>query len=288
MIKPFLLFFTATCLLSTAAPVDVYLFGGQSNMQGIGKIAELGQEDKKAIPNARFFNGTSFTPITPGTTKTSHRKGEFGPEIGFARWMSQHDQSVHIIKYAASGMPLHHGWNGNRWQGGVPTPKRRNFYPGLSDQDPNQGTLYRAMIKRFQQGVENLKKQGHTPVIKGFVWVQGEQDSKHEISASQYAKSILHLRQRIAEDMDCPMLPMALPQVLPHEPAKDRFTHRKEIRAELQALKHTRIQVIDSADWPLKADTVHYNAQGQLALGKAMAKALFELQKASSAPDPSR
>lgn len=271
--------------LTKAAEVDVYLLGGQSNMQGIGKLKNLPKEYHKAVKDTYIYFGNKLEPLVIGETQTSHRKGEMGPEVGFALNIKS-DHPVYLLKYAASGMPLNPGWNGKNWEGGEPAPKRTNFYPGLNPEDPNKGLLYEAMLKQFQKGLDAIKAEGHTPVIKGFAWMQGEADSKHEVSANSYASNLKLLRDRLAEDVHVDRLPMVYGQVLPHEPALPRFTHRKEIRsqmaiADMGSGKPEAIhlaKMISTDGFPLLKDTVHYNALGQLKLGTEMAKAMNILQ----------
>lgn len=49
-----LVFLQSLASLASAAEVDVYLLGGQSNMQGIGKLAEL-PADVPRDPADTFF-----------------------------------------------------------------------------------------------------------------------------------------------------------------------------------------------------------------------------------------
>ncbi len=275
-------------LATAGRTVDVYLLGGQSNMQGIAKIKNLPPEwsGTQVVPHAFFWNGTGFEPFVLGKTKTSTREGEFGPELGFALAMATAERPVYLIKYHASGQPLHHGWNGNRWMGGGPAPGRRNFYPGEKPGDGNQGILYAKMLKRFCIGIDLLKDQGHTPVVRGFLWMQGEQDSKNAISATSYATSLKRLHRRIAGDLGLEKpLPMAFGQVLPHEPPLDRFTHRDEIRSQMAAADAASgrpeaiewVKMVATDGFGLHSDTVHYNAAGQLRLGKDFAIAIKQL-----------
>lgn len=265
--------------------VDVYLLGGQSNMQGIAKINNLPAEyaRTKAVLHTFFWNGTVFEPFILGTTQTSTRAGEFGPELGFALAMATAERPVYLIKYHASGQPLHHGWNGNRWVGGAPAFDRRNFYPGERPDDTNQGLLYAKMLKRFRAGICALEAQGHTSVVRGFLWMQGEQDSKNEVSATTYAASLKRLHRRIAEDLDLEKsLPMVFGQVNPHEPPLDRFTYRDEIRDQMAAADSASgrpesiegVSMVSTDGFGMLPDTVHYNAAGQLRLGKEFAVAL--------------
>ena len=251
-------------------------------MQGIGFTKDL-TADQKAIPDLTYFwNNKAFEPFILGKTKNSSRRGEMGPEVGFSQEIRKSVKNAYIIKFHASGMPLHYGWSGNKWNGDTKAPQRTNFYPGENATDPNQGKLYRKMIQRFKQGIKALKNQGHTPVIRGFVWMQGEQDSKNVLSATQYATSLKQLKSRLAEDLGLKSLPMSYGQVLPYSPALPRFTHRKEVREQMahadmnssQPESIPQARMVSTDTFPLRKDHVHYNAEGQLMLGKALAKAL--------------
>ncbi len=271
---------------SPAQVVDVYLLGGQSNMQGVGKIAALTADVPKEIPHTFFWNGQQFEPLVLGQTKTSSNNINFGPEIGFALAMATADRPIYLIKYHASGMPLHHGWDGDKWISDEPQPGRRNFYPGQTDDDANTGSLYREMRSQFQNGTQHLEMQGMTPVVRGLVWMQGEQDAKHVVSASTYASSLNQLRKRLAEDLQTqPDLPLVFGQVLPHDPPAARFTHRQEIRTQMAACDSKALQpesmrnttMVPTEGLTLLPDTVHYDSTGQLSLGKAFATAMQQL-----------
>ena len=276
---------------SSPKAIDVYLFGGQSNMQGIGKIAELPQTISREIPYTYFWNKRNFELLVMGTTKVSTRISEFGPEIGFGLQMATAERPVYIVKYHASGMPLHHGWDRNTWVGGDAAPKRRNFYPGKNSDDLNTGTLYASMRSEFRAAVKHLSDAGFTPVVRGFLWMQGEQDSKNEVSASTYAANLNQLRRRLAEDMQVNKdMPLVFGQVLPYDPPMERFTHRNEIRAQMAAcdsesgkpetMKNT--VMVSTDGFSIGSDTVHYDAAGQLELGRAFGNAMKKLVLATS------
>jgi hypothetical protein len=275
-------FVIAATAMASAAEVDVYLLGGQSNMQGIGKLADLPADVPREPTDTFFWNGKAFEPLIVGTTRTSNRPDEFGPEIGLATTLPANGRRHDLVKYAASGMPLHHGWNAATWVGDPPGPKRRSFYPGERPADPNQGTLYREMLIRFRAAIAAVKERGDTPAIRGFAWMQGEADAKHERSATDYAASLRRLRDRLATDLGVDALPLVFGQVLPHEPAMARFTHRREIRDAMAAADERSgrpeavplARMVSTEGFGLLSDTVHYDAAGQLALGRAFAAAL--------------
>lgn len=264
-----------------AEAADVYLLAGQSNMQGSGRVGEIPANIPKMVPNAFFWNGRAFEPLVLGETKTANAAGRFGPEVGFALAAASIGKPVYLVKYHASGMPLHHGINGGNWVGPEPGPNRRNFYPGEKAGDPNAGTLYRDMLARFRAGIRHLADGGKTPVVRGFLWMQGEQDAKHELAAKSYANSLRRLKSRLGEDLGA-AFPMVYGQVLPHEPALPRFTHRLEVRAQMahadqgsgkpEAIPGAIMVSTDGLG--LLSDTVHYDTTGQLRLGRAMADAM--------------
>jgi hypothetical protein len=264
--------------------VDVVLLGGQSNMQGIGKVADLPADIPRAVPHAFFWNGKAFEPLVTGVTRSSNRAGEFGPEIGLGLALATEASPVYLIKHSASGMPLHAGWNAAKWEGPTPGPGRVTFYPGEKASDPNTGTLYQAMLKPYRAGLAHLEKAGQSPVVKGFVWMQGEADAKNEVSAKEYGESLRRLRARLSEDLRLPSpVPLVFGQVLPYEPAMERFTHRADIRRVMADADERSgrpgaqpgVRMVSTDGFGLLPDTVHYNADGQLRLGKAFASALM-------------
>lgn len=260
--------------------VDVVLLGGQSNMQGIGKVADLPADLPRAVPNTFFWNGKAFEPLVAGVTRSSSRPDEFGPEIGLGLGLATAAAPVYLIKNSASGMPLHAGWNAAKWEGPAPGPGRKTFYPGEKAGDPNTGTLYRGMLAEYRAGLAHLEKAGQAPVVKGFVWMQGEADAKHEVSAREYGESLRRLRARLAADLGLPSPPpLVFGQVLPHEPAMERFTHRAEIRQAMatadersgQPAAQPGVRMVSTDGFGVLPDTVHYTADGLLRLGRAFA-----------------
>ncbi|MCA9089073.1 MAG: hypothetical protein KDA90_10635 [Planctomycetaceae bacterium] len=277
-----LLFTTPTLF---AEEIDIYLLGGQSNMRGVGLLPDLTEAERQAPAGVSFWTGEEFVALIPGKVITSVEPLEFGPELGLAHAIASPQRRSGIVKHALGGMPLHPGWNGQTWVGGEPAPGRVTYYPGTSSDDPAMGTLYIAMRKRFREAIAAVHANGETPRIVGFVWMQGEQDAKHEVSASSYAKYLRLLRDRLASDLNLSELPMVYGQVLPHNPPHPKYVYRDIVRREMAAADHRSgkaesiplAQMVSTDKFPLKADTVHYNARGQWQLGLAFAHALSQL-----------
>ncbi len=273
-------------LSAFAEPVDVYILSGQSNMQGSGALAELSEAQRTPIPLAQFWNGESFEALTPGKTKLSSDLKRFGPELQFARRVAADnpDTPFYIIKYHASGQPLDRGMSSQGWLGEASGLKRSNFYPGELDSDPHMGTCYRGLLNTARAGLAELDTQGIAYRVRGFVWMQGEADGKHEIPAQLYAQNIRHLHERLLADLKLPPSPLVYGQVLPHSPPNERFTHRDEVRQSQANADHASGHVnayawahmVSTDGVELRQDTVHYSSAGLMVLGDRFYETLLK------------
>jgi hypothetical protein len=272
------------------AGVDVYVLAGQSNMQGTAKVKGLPAAFNRPMPNVFFWNGTAFEQLLPGKTKTSAREDEFGPELTFAVTMASYHPGrlIYLVKYNAGDAALHHGWNGDIWEGGEAKPGRQNFYPGEGPDDPNAGMQYLNLRNLARTALENLKKTTLPFRVRAIVWMQGEHDSKQQESALAYPANLARLKRRIEEDLGCGPVPLVYGQVLPYEPALTRFVARREIRASQQVAHCLSGQpaairgawMIPTDGMPLQPDTVHYAPVGQAMLGEAFALGVLQAEEA--------
>jgi len=132
-----------------------------------------------------------------------------------------------------------------------------------------------------------LKKEGHTPVIRAFLWVQGEQDAKREESALLYAENLKHLRARLAADLGITTaedLPLVFAQVLPlpiERFAAREIIHREMVSADQDSGSPARIEncrMISTEGFSMRPDKVHFDASGQIKLGRAFARVVKEMK----------
>lgn len=268
---------------ATGMPVArVYLLSGQSNMNGSGQASQLAEMWQQPVEGAFIYQGGAYKSLVAGK---DGKTGRFGPEVGFAHYMMQNNPNpskIFIIKFALSGQPLDAGWtkptaNGGGWVGPEPGPNRTTFYPGTSTDDPNMGLHYKRLMTHVSAAMEQLKKDGYLPELQGIVWMQGEADAKNEVSAGRYDETLTLFKKRIEEDLSSDSVPFVFGQVLPHEPALDRFTARDLIRERMAEVDNRsgkkraakNIWMVPTEGMELLKDTVHYSTKGQLALGQA-------------------
>ena len=265
--------------------IRVLLLGGQSNMQGMGKVSQLSPAQAAPIAGVRFWTGDAFEPLDPKVTPLSLRPGEFGPEIGLLRRLRAggDDAPIAVIKHFVGGQGLDAGWDGDSWRGEAAGPGRKTFYPGERAADPNTGLHYQSWLTRMRAGLAALRKEGLEPEVIGIVWVQGERDAIRLESARRYDANLLRLRERLAEDLALPSPPaLAFARVLPAAADVPRFAARADLLKAMDRLDDGSARPLNPGvrgartdGFGCLPDKVHFDTKGQLQLGAALADALI-------------
>ncbi len=145
----------------------VYLLGGQSNAVGHGSASQLPPQLFYPQEDIDFFYHFKDGPFVHATVRPGvSRNGSFGPEISFARRLSEiHGPDpktrIAIIKYAHGGTNLHTQWRGD----------------GTAS-NSNDGPEYLAFQETVSRGLASLREK--YPIaeisIAGMAWMQGESD----------------------------------------------------------------------------------------------------------------
>jgi len=280
--------------LRPAKAIDVFLLGGQSNMQGTGRVEKLPAE-LRTIPEVKFFAAGSGVPKAKGNQwmpLQSANGRQFGVEMGFGEAIKtlRGDDPVALIKFAASGTSLERGWK-----------------PGKNAQDAgNWGAQFKGFVATVDAGIAALEAEGWTPVIQGMCWQQGEQDAKAGLnveesdqSALEYAANltafIARVREQFAEHAGESGIRFVAGQVLPYAPmggdVDARFPGRDLVcQAVLDLASNSGSEIAldnvgavatddntcqthaqDGDDYNPN-DEVHLNERGLLFLGREMAR----------------
>jgi hypothetical protein len=145
------------------------------------------------------------------------------------------------------------------------------------DWNPTNGATYTAFRQTVSNGLTALTNAGHTYEIAGFLWMQGESDAFNAGQAAAYNANLTALiadvRTRYGADL--PFLIGQLPsgQYAPTPPVGHATVRQAQANvAQLDAM--AKLIVTDS--FSLKADIIHFDAAGQMALGQAFAQAALE------------
>lgn len=269
-----------------AAEINLVLIGGQSNATGQGYLRNIPRDFKPDQKVMIYFskylhNGTTPEHWIP-LAGASESPDRFGVELSMGTKL-QHlcpGKSWGIIKHALSGSSLYKQWN-----------------PGKNPNDP-PGPEYVKFMHTVKAGLDALKKQGHTPVLRAMVWQQGEADAQNKAGMSvslAYADNLKHLIERIRQDLNAPDLLFLYGSVLPVEnsknfPGRDAVLKAQKSVAEagnspLSVKGAVHVPAGDlqlrSTDYktPYPDDTIHLGTYGILTLGDRFAQAIAERLK---------
>ncbi|MGC6564336.1 MAG: sialate O-acetylesterase [Akkermansiaceae bacterium] len=188
--------FILALILTTQAkePVRVFIFAGQSNMEG----ADSKVDDIKRFPpfigldqpqkNVLFSYsiGRENKETSNGWTELKPVKNMVGPELSFARKVTTHiNAPIAIIKCAAGGTHLGGDWNPD-------TPQGFKMYPLALD--------------LIRKSLAALDKKGVPYRLEGFMWHQGENDMFNEEYLKNYGPNLANYLARWRKDLKAPDL----------------------------------------------------------------------------------
>ena len=210
--------------------VSVFLLSGQSNMQGNSSCSatnlknafdELGFEDYDEVAagmktvqssvycagygeldhtklenNSRLSNSTNkenqfaglFVPTAPGLGNSAN---QMGPEFGLAYALKDkatEDHPIFLVKMASNGSGFEQSGTQYNW----PVKDAEGNFPEIN--------LYDTFAKPFlKNNLKLIEDMGLKPVIKGWVWHQGESDSA-EAKIKVYAQRLGDMVGQFRED----------------------------------------------------------------------------------------
>ena len=308
--------------------VSVFLLSGQSNMQGNSSSSEenlkaafealefddynevaagiqevqssiycggYGELDHTKLENnSRLQNYTNsenqfagkFVPTGPGLGSS---KSQMGPELGAAYYLKHHaeeDKPIFFVKMASNGSGFEQSGTQYNW----PVKDANGNFPEIN--------LYDTFAKPFLEN--NLKiieeELGYKPVIKGWLWHQGESDSaeaKIKVYAQRLGDMVAKFREDFADyapDQDGENIAFIDGMIYQGEGTQWGAQTSKDMNAEKQ-------KFADSADNnylvdiyaneeaipenELKpgspgGDSMHYNTKSSLRLGMAYGKVIID------------
>jgi len=213
--------------------VSVFLLSGQSNMQGNSSSSEanlkqafedLGFDDfedayggmpevqssvycagygeldhNNLVNNSRLQAYTNkenqfagkFVNTVPGLGNSS---SQMGPEFGMAYYLKDYaseDKPIFLVKMASNGSGFAQGGTDYNW----PVKGEDGNFPEIN--------LYDTFAKPFlENNLKLIEDMGFTPVIKGWVWHQGESDCDGGVKTEKYAERLGDMVAKFREDFE--------------------------------------------------------------------------------------
>jgi hypothetical protein len=274
----------AGVILFTAAArgetIDVFLLGGQSNMDGRAAASGLPSNLLNPQPNVLFDYGSGLTTLRPESadTTTGGASQEFGPEVTFGYSMAQYYASqpnteVAIIKYAVGGTNLYSQWAA----GGTAT-------------EASDGPDYVAFQNTVNTALAAIKSAnpGATVVIAGMDWMQGESDAVINSGVDEslaYQTNLTNFIDdvRLTYGAD---LPFVIGELSVNQTGTGAAQQRANVMAAQVAVSKALpdVGIVNTNSFPLNSDNLHFSTVGQEDLGDGFATQMEALLVPE--PDP--
>ena len=204
-----------------AKKTKVFLFAGQSNMDGRGDASMLTEEDLNGLSFAQkriqfYYKGsvqnTKNPLIMDGVLNVTdpwqfvkekfRLKKCFGPELFFGINLSKAypNQNFVFIKRSQGGTSLYGAWN-PEWS--IAKAKLIN--------EENKPKLFNDFIETADEQLSKLPPGSYE--LAGMIWVQGESDSGNKYGAlpsETYGENIRKLIQKVRVHYNAPELPFLM------------------------------------------------------------------------------
>ena len=312
--------------------VSVFLLSGQSNMQGNSSCSatnlkkaftDLGFEDydqvaagmktvqssvycagygeldhTKLEKNSKLQSYTNkdnqfagkFIPTVPGFGNFNGTSGtNMGPEFGLAYALKDkatEERPIFLVKMASNGSGFAQSNTDYNW----PVKDANGNFPEIN--------LYSTFAKPFlENNLQIIKDMGLKPVIKGWLWHQGESDCDGGVKTEKYAERlgdmVSQFREDFAEyarDEDGENIAFIDGMVYQGSNPKSSWTKPEDMNAKKQEFADSADNnyIVDiyaneepTAENELKpgnpgGDNMHYNVKSSLRLGMAYGNVILD------------
>jgi len=271
--------FTFSLNLLTAAHYDIYILAGQSNALGRGNAATLPSYLDTTQSDVKIFHSSpdahltshSWESLAPGAGYGSNaplNDIEFGPELSFGYRMATTypNRNIAIIKHARGGTHLYGQWSAT-------------------------GPRYSELKTFVARATTELTDNGDTYTMRGFLWQQGEADATNSTRAATYSANLTNLFSRVRTDffggqeLPCTLGGLSNNQ---HSDITVSGTDWNKVRLAQEAAPtlSNRVAYFSTDNFVVRpTDIIHFDTDGQIAIGFGHADAMIALEAADDDND---
>lgn len=287
--------------LACAKDYLLFYLGGQSNMDGFGKVSELPAPLKEPMKGVMIFHGNPapdnqvadgrglWSELRPGHGFGFQSDGQqnqyselFGVELSFAQKLRElyPDSNIALIKYSRGGTSIDMGATG---MFGCWDPDYRageGVGQGINQYDHFLATLRHALAARDIDGDGSEDRL----IPTGVLWMQGESDAAYtEEIARRYEGHLKRLMDLIRAALRTDDVPVAIGRISDSGKGEGGKVWRHgEIVRQAQAdfvAKDGHAALVESTDGYGYSDPYHYDSPGYVDLGQRFAESLSKLRK---------
>lgn len=255
--------------LSAEAEIPLFIFAGQSNMEGYAtNAAEL-----VGTPYGGAQTKVSFWAFNPSSNAYAWRtmqaptepSNRFGPEVSAGKDIADTlgYPRVAVVKHAVGATGL------------APSLVEQDWYPYSYE-------LALQLLTRVQDAAAVMPTQlGASGKASAFFWMQGETDGNSSDAAVNYQTRLGEFITLARVAYQQPNMPFIMGQVNPSTYAPYWYTVQAAQVAVARA-DHPRTVLVLTDDLARHWDDLHYNSAGTVELGKRFAHAYRQLTLGST------
>jgi gluconolactonase len=278
---------------------DLYYLGGQSNMEGFGRVEELDAAQRQTVADAWIYQATPaadqqpatgagcWSPLQPGhgtgfvfDGRQNRLSDRFGVELSFARTLLSRrpGRKLAIIKYARNGSSID-ARAAAHWGCWEPDFEAK----AGNHRDLNQYDHFLATVREASL-VSDIDGDGTKDrlIPAGIVWMQGESDAMHSQEiAEQYRHHLKRLTDLMRAALRADDLPLVVGRISDSRRGQGDavWKYGETVRqAQAEVVGDDRsARLVTETDEYRYADRAHYDSQGYLQLGQRFAEALLTI-----------
>jgi hypothetical protein len=234
----------------------VFVLIGQSNMVGWteSKFSELPDWLKQKPVQVEFYQ--------QGRQMEFHQQagGRIGPEVSFGKYLAAWypGRKIRIVKLAVGGTSIY-DW-------------ARLWNPRLAfrmTESTIQSSLYTLLRKQIDASA--VLTLGNT--VNSFLWMQGERDARYPLAANAYLGNLKTFINDLRREYASPNAAFVLGRINPpkaQHPAVDVIRKAQEV----VTTQMPRTVWVNTDELSKAADQIHYDTNGEVALGRSFAYAV--------------
>lgn len=192
-----------------------------------------------------------------GRAPSAYFNNFFGPEMTLGRSLYQELDSVAIFKFVSPGTDLAYEWGPEQTTGPL---------------------LLKKMIEKMYVAEEKMTAMGEDFSWYGFTWMQGESDAANLSYSRDYYRNMKLLMKAVRDSLSVPDLPFVLGHIADELPLGP-YPYREMVRdaQERVAERDDYTLLINTNDYTMDTDNVHFLAPSVMQLGQDMAAALIQI-----------
>jgi hypothetical protein len=234
-------------------PCFVFVIGGQSNALGQGDNVDLMPPYDTPRRDVMLWDAStsSWVDMQGGYGRNPD---EFGLEVSLGHKLADVlGGDIRIVKLAVGGSGLNDQWA------------------------PGTGELYQALNKRVGEALASLP--GMVATVSGMFWVQGERDSRDIDDgmnpANNYEVNLTNLISSYRRDFNNRDMTFIIGKIhasLDTSPGQYPYAELVRTAMENVAFDDELVGIVDTDTFSLKDDALHFNSEGIIDLGNALAE----------------